>query len=118
VFDQVLNRAVEVFNSKEFDEETEGAVSAGTAWIEAVYEMIQTDGDAVAVVVDIISDPQLKEMMYLWRSTDGDDEFKDFVREALINLSHAFEVLIIAKIENYPDVMQYRKSLAEARTSA
>lgn len=117
MFQRIVDRAVEIFNSKEYDEETEEAMDAGSAWIEAVHEMIQTDGDAIAVVIDIVGDPHLKEKMYIWR-TSGNAEFSGYIKEALTTMTHAFEVLVMGRIENYPDVMERRKVLADERNAA
>ncbi len=99
MFDQVLNHAVELFTTKEVSESDDVLMpmNGSNAWVDAVDELVKTDGDAIAMAVDIISDPQLKALMGLW-VCDGQEDFRSFVVSALWAQAHSFATLIAARV--------------------
>jgi len=113
MLEQVISKAVDLFNTEEFDDNDE-LLSAKFAWDWALELTVQTDHEALELLKEITSDPRLKPLVTYW---DGEgEEFVNFVRAALY-LNEGFAKMVAEQIENYEEIYAVRKARAEARAA-
>jgi hypothetical protein len=117
MLDQVNKRAVEIFHANVTNED--GEIMEGSyAWVKAVAEIIKTDDDAIALVLDVRDLPQLQDHDdYVWEC-DGAANFVDFVKSAFYGMGLLFEPMIIAQVgtQDYNVIINERKALAHTHT--
>jgi hypothetical protein len=113
MLEKVISKAVELFNTEEFDDANE-LLSAKYAWDWALELTIQTDHEALELLTEITSDARLKPLGTYW---DGDGSEFYILANAALYGNEGFAQMVADEIENYDEIYSERKARAEARAA-
>lgn len=112
LFEQILDRAVEIFKAEQFDEDGE-AMDASHAWDWALETVIRTDEDALKLATEIVLNSELKTKVTSWDAEMGSDDFAGFIRLALY-MNEGFAQMVADEAPDYEVVVADRKRLVAA----
>jgi hypothetical protein len=113
MFQQVIDKAVELFNENEYDDEDE-LLTSTYAWDWALDLLVKTDHDALTLVAQIIGNSELRSKIRRWVGQGVN--FAGFILDALRG-NEEFGQMVADKIENYQQIFNERYERAAARAA-